>query len=93
MRVVRYLENPPTIEQLDELCRALGVEPTSVLRSKEQRFAELELSVDDDRPRSEWLRILSENPILIERPIVCVDGRCVVGRPPERVRELLRPLP
>ena len=88
-RVVRYLDTPPTVAELDELCRSLGADPLDLCRTKEARFAELGLSKHDDRPRAEWLRLLAANPILLERPIVCVGETCVIGRPPDKVRALL----
>ena len=40
--------------------------------------------------RAAWIEVMVANPILIERPIiVTADGRAVVGRPPEAVRDLL----
>lgn len=89
VEVVRYLETPPSAEALDVLCRCLGVEPLEVLRQKEARFLELGLAAGDDRSREEWLRILAENPVLIERPIVVRGDRAALGRPPERVLEIL----
>jgi len=47
------------------------------------------LSVNDPLKRSEWLQILVDNPILIERPIFVSGNKVVIGRPPERVIELL----
>lgn len=89
VEVIPYLEAPPSAAELDRLLRALGQEPLEFMRTQEARFAELGLSLEDERPRAEWLRLLAENPILIERPLVELDGRVVVGRPPERVLELL----
>lgn len=87
--VVRYLEDPPTVIELDRICRLLEVPPTELVRVKESRFGELGLSLDDDRGREEWLRIIVENPMLLERPIVILGDRAVVGRPPEKVLDLL----
>ncbi|MGI9628488.1 MAG: arsenate reductase (glutaredoxin) [Longimicrobiales bacterium] len=87
--VVRYLENPPTVIELDRVCRLLGVQPTELIRVKERRFEELGLSLEDDRGREGWLRIIVENPVLLERPIVIMGDRAVVGRPPEKVLDLL----
>lgn len=88
-KIVRYLDDPPSAERLDALCRALGKSPLEIMRTKEPLFKELELSLKDQRDRSEWLRILAENPKLLERPIVIRGNEVVIGRPPERVLELL----
>jgi len=88
-RIVEYLKQPPTVEELDRLCRLLDMEPVQLVRSKEKRLKEIGATVRDKRPREEWLRILSENPILIERPIVVVGDRAVLGRPPENVEAIL----
>ncbi|WP_456425187.1 arsenate reductase (glutaredoxin) [Rhodocaloribacter sp.] len=87
--VIAYLKEPPSPEALDALCRKLGLPPQALIRTGERRFRELGLRLDDDRSRAEWLRILSENPILIERPVVVSGDRAVIGRPLENVLALL----
>ncbi len=67
----------------------MGVEPQAIFRTQDKLFRELGLSVDDDRPRQEWLEILAANPRLLERPIAVDGERAVIGRPPEAVLELL----
>ena len=57
------------------------------MRRSEGQFAALGLS--DATPDDEVFRAMAENPILIERPIIVRGGRAVVGRPPERLREIL----
>ncbi|MGD8330979.1 MAG: arsenate reductase (glutaredoxin) [Acidobacteriota bacterium] len=89
VRVRRYLEDAPTPAQLDAALEALAIEPSQIVRWGEVRAKELHLR-DRELSRSEWLALLSENPILIERPVVLRDdGRAVIGRPPESVLELL----
>ena len=87
--VIEYLQDAPTLSELDDLCKKLGLEPQQIIRSKEKRFKELGLSLKDPRTREEWLKVLSENPMLIERPIFLKGNRAVIGRPPENVLELL----
>ena len=86
--VVRYLETPPDEAALRELLDKLGMTPLELMRRGEARCRELGLKgadvSDDDR-----VRAMAENPILIERPIFITGGKAVIGRPPERVLELL----
>lgn len=85
--VREYLREPLSVDELRAIVKALGVRPIEIVRRGEPQFAALGLS--DDTPDDEVLRAMAEHPILIERPIVVHGGRAVVGRPPERVREIL----
>lgn len=86
--VIEYLKDTPSPSKLDDLCKKLGMEPQQIIRNKEKRFKELRLSMKDERNREEWLKILWENPILIERPIFVSGDKAVIGRPPENVFKL-----
>lgn len=87
--VVLYLEEPPSAAELDRILKRLGREPIELIRTKEKLFAELGLTKGDRRARRDWIRIMVENPRLIERPILVVGERAAVGRPPESVLEIL----
>ncbi len=87
--VVDYLKTPPDAATLKRLLKALGISARELLRHKEAEYAELGL---DDARLSEaaLIRAMVTHPRLIERPIVVAGGRAVIGRPPERVLELLK---
>jgi arsenate reductase len=84
---VRYLDAAPSRAELERVLGLLGTDdPRAIARRGEDRWKELGLaSATDD----EILDAMAANPILIERPIVIRGDRAVVGRPPERVLELL----
>ena len=88
-RVRRYLDDPPSREEIFRALRLLGLTPAQLLRAGEPIARQLGLGdpgIDEDR----LIDAMSENPVLIERPVVIDDdGRAVLGRPPENVRELL----
>ena len=88
---IEYLKEPPTVDELDTICSMLDVEPLAMMRTNEARFKELGLSKNDERSRREWLTLMADNPILIERPIIVIDGRAVIGRPPENINQILNP--
>ncbi len=87
--VAEYLSTTPSADELDRICVMLGKEPLEVMRTKEARFRELGLSKQDERSRAEWIAIMVDNPILIERPIVISQGRAAIGRPPQDVLAIL----
>ena len=86
--VVRYLETPPDEAALRELLDKLGMSPLELMRRGEARYRELGLK-GADVSNDDRIRAMAKNPILIERPIFITDSKAVVGRPPERVLELL----
>jgi arsenate reductase len=90
--VRRYLDDPPSPAELEAALTALGLEPWELTRMKEPLAADLGLAdlSRDAATRNGWIQILSDNPRLIERPVVIADdGRAVLARPPENVTELL----
>jgi arsenate reductase len=89
VKVVEYLKTPPSRSELAAICKKLGKRPIEICRTKEKLFSRLGLAVEDERPDAEWLRILSDNPALIERPIVIFQGRAAIGRPLEDVVAIL----
>lgn len=90
--VRRYLEDPPTVDELRATLDALGLSPWELVRTGEQAYRDAGMAswartaADVDR----WIEAMVSAPSLIERPVVISeDGRAVVGRPPESVRQLL----
>ncbi len=87
--IIEYLKTPPSVEELKKICRGLGIEPVNLVRTKDKRFKELGLTKNDDRSQEEWLKLMVENPSLIERPIVAFGDKFAMGRPPESIRDIL----
>jgi arsenate reductase (glutaredoxin) len=87
-RIIEYLKTPPEPAELRRLIDLLGLTPRQLLRSKEAAEAGLDdASLSDDQ----LIAGMSANPKTIERPIVVVGGRAVLGRPPEAVLAILPP--
>ena len=89
LTIREYLKNPPSKDELEVIIKKLNIQPIDLIRFKDEKAKELGISATDDLSHEEWLTILTENPILIERPIVISEKGAVIGRPPENVLELL----
>jgi len=87
-RLRRYLEEPPAPAELEALLAKLP-EPRAAVRAGEPEYAAT--SLKEDASRAELARALAAQPRLLERPILEAGDRAVIGRPPERVLELLAP--
>ena len=87
VKIIKYLANPPTAEELEDISEKLAISPMDFIRKKESVFTELGLN-NYKGSDSELCEIMSNNPKLIERPIVVKGDRAIIGRPPENVLEL-----
>jgi arsenate reductase (glutaredoxin) len=87
----RYLEEPPAPAEIEDLLRKLDLAPHAVARTKEDEYQALRLS--ERAPRDEMIQALAQHPRILERPILVHGDRAVVGRPAERVLELVPPTP
>jgi arsenate reductase len=87
-QIVEYLQHPPTESELDAILHKLSVEPEDIIRTKEDVYDRLGLK-SKSLSRAEMIRVLVQNPVLIERPIVVNGDRAAIGRPPENVLEIL----
>ncbi len=85
--VVRYLESPPSLPDLERVIQLLGCGPRDILRTKEAAYTELNLATESDERK--LMQAMVDNPVLIERPIVVCGDRAAIGRPPDNVLPLL----
>ena len=86
--IVDYLNNPPSVDELQSLAKKMGINARDFTRTKEAVFKELNLQphLEDEHF---MFQKMSENPKLIERPIIVKGERAVLGRPPNKVEKLL----
>ena len=82
---VNYHVEPLTADEIRALLNKAGASPRDVLRAKEPEYQQLTGDESDD----ELIALMVEHPALLQRPIVEVDDRAVLARPPERVLEIL----
>ena len=85
--IIEYLNNPPNIKELSEICNVLQLRPSDIIRKGEKEYKELnisELNRDED-----LIEEIVKHPKLMERPIVIKGEKGIIGRPPENVLKLL----
>ncbi len=83
----RYLDDPLTLAELYELAARLGRPPRDWSRRGEEAWSAAGL--DGEASDDAILRAMAAHPVLIERPILVRGVRAAVGRPPERILDLL----
>ena len=83
----RYLEDTPSAAEIAAARDALGGGFLEMMRCGEKAFKEADLTANSDDEA--LLAAMVNYPILIERPIAFANGQAAIGRPPERVLEIL----
>ena len=86
--IIEYLKTPPTKTELKRILKQLGLAPRALMRKGEAPYKEKRL----DNPKltdDQLIAAMVADPILIERPIVVAGARAALGRPPEKVLDIL----
>lgn len=86
--IVRYLETPLNATQINALLGKLGISARQLLRTGEEEYKSLNLA-DAGLSEQQLIDAIAAHPKLLERPILEVGDKAVIGRPPEKVLELL----
>lgn len=87
INIINYQENPPSEEELSDIITMLNISPMDLVRKNEAIWKEN--FKGKEYTDQELIGILQSNPKLIERPIVIKNGKAVIGRPPEKVIDIL----
>jgi len=88
--VRRYLDEPPTVAELEDVLARLGLQPWDIARTGDAAKLGVSLPARDVVHRAQWLDLMVTHPRLIQRPILTAsDGTTVVGRDPESLSRVI----
>lgn len=86
--IVEYLKTPPSKQELKDILDMLGLSPRQLMRTHEAEYKGNGLD-DEKLSDDQLIDAMVSHPKLIERPIVISNGKAAIGRPPEKVLEIL----
>ena len=85
--IIKYMEEPVSPETLQNVIKLLKIKPIELIRQKEsiwkENFQNKKLS------NSQLIKLMVKYPKLMERPIVINGNKAAIGRPPEKILEIL----
>jgi arsenate reductase len=87
IEIIEYLKKIPTKKELKDILSKLGLKALEIVRQKEGLF--IKKFKGKKFTNEEWIQILIENPILIERPIVIDGYKAIIARPPDLASDLI----
>lgn len=82
-----YVHEPMTIEELSDLLKKLNLPASSIIRATEPVY--IEQYQGAAMSEKEWLQVIIDNPVLLQRPIVVSGDKAIIARPPEKLLEIL----
>ncbi len=87
-KVIEYMKTPLSMEDIKDLLIRLNLSPQQLLRKNERLFRQnyKGLEFNDE----EWIKVMSENPVLIERPIAVKGSKAIIARPSQRILYLIK---
>ncbi|MDH3315993.1 MAG: arsenate reductase (glutaredoxin) [Gammaproteobacteria bacterium] len=88
LKVIEYLEDPPSPQELNGILARLGMEPREFMRKNEAPYRALGLN-DEVLDRDFLIAAICAHPILMQRPVVLANEKAAIGRPPEQVLAIL----
>jgi arsenate reductase len=89
--IVNYIKTPPDADTLRSIIAKLEDEPTALVR-RDSMWKKLGLTDADAATDDQIVALLVKHKQLLQRPVVVTDDRAIIGRPKDRVTELLAPL-
>jgi len=87
-QVYKYLDTAPSVSEIEDILKKLGMRARELMRSGEDIYKELKIKDIEDEVK--LIELLSLHPKLIERPIIIRGDKAVIGRPIENTIELLK---
>lgn len=78
VEVIEYLKEIPSVKELKILCEKLGIKPLDLVRKTEVLYKEN--YKDADLSDGQWLKVLAEHPLLIERPVIVKGSKAIIAR-------------
>ena len=86
--IIEYLKNPPSANDIYTICKFLSKDPINIIRTSEKLYKDLNIN-EMDWDYDDLINAMVKFPKLLERPIVIRGEKGIIGRPPEKVLELL----
>tara|TARA_Y100001970_G_C13852602_1_gene660057 strand:- start:148 stop:501 length:354 start_codon:yes stop_codon:yes gene_type:complete len=88
-KIIEYLKTPPQKDEIKNISELLSLRPKEFTRKSEKEFKENNFSevIDQD---DKIIEAMTRYPKIIERPIIIIGSKAIIGRPPENVLKILK---
>ena len=84
-----YLKEGLNYNELNNIIELLNIKPSEIIRKNEKEFKDLNFSDDQLKNKKEIINCIIRFPKTLQRPIVVNNQKAIIGRPPEKIKEIL----
>ena len=88
-KIIQYIKTPPSSSDLKEICLKLNCEPKDIIRKGEKDYKENNISGILDNADL-LIKKMVQYPKIIERPIIIIEDKAIIGRPPENIYNIIK---
>ena len=91
-RIIKYIDNPLTERKLKRIIKLLNVKPLELIRTEDALWKDHFQSIvknEDDFEDIEYIKMMTEFPSLIRRPIIINGDKAIIAKPPNKILEIL----
>ena len=85
-KIIEYIKEGISLEEIKNITSLLNIKPKEIMRKTEQEYKDLRLDLDNDHKAIE---AIMKHPKILQRPIIIHNNKAVIGRPPEKILEIL----
>ena len=86
--IINYINEGLSKSALKNICKLLNVEPIQIIRTSDKNYKELNISLSETN-NDELINVIVKNPKILQRPIIINENKARIGRPPEKILEIL----
>ena len=85
-KIIEYMKNGISKEELKNIIEILKIKTKDIIRTSDPKFKELKIDIDNE---AQAFEAIVNNPRILQRPVILYNKKCVIGRPPEKILEIL----
>ena len=87
--IIEYIKSGITKKEIVKICQILKVKPIDIVRTSDSSYKDLNINSSQEKDDQHIIKVIIKNPKILQRPIIIKGEKGVIGRPPEKIHELL----
>ena len=88
-RIINYIKDGISESKINEISKILDISIIDLIRKKDLNYRNLNLTVEQTKDEKFLTEKISKNPKILQRPIIINDDKGIIGRPPEKILDLI----